>query len=309
MNRSSLVTGVLLSFMIWGQCGAAGPQIRVVVWDEQQPAQQQAYDNFLGNTIADHLSTQPGLRVISANINEVDKGLPSSLLDNTDVLVWWGHVRQDEISAELSRDIVARIKRGELALIALHSAHWANPFIEAMNERTRDDARKRYPDPADGPPVEFEFISLSGRFVPTIDSIKTPAYYATRRGNRFKVRVDLPNCVFPAYRPDGKPSTVRILKPHHPVSAGLPATFEISQTEMYADPFHVPDADEVLFEESWAAGETFRSGLIWKIGEGRVFYFRPGHETFPVYKQELPLKIVTNAVNWLGTQVNHVTSR
>lgn len=172
-----------------------------------------------------------------------------------------------------------------------------------MIERTRDDARKRYPDPIDGPPVEFEFISLGGRFVPTIDSIRTPAYYASRRGNKLKVRVDLPNCVFPAYRPDGKPSTVRIPKPQHPISAGLPATFEISQTEMYADPFHVPDADEVLFEESWAAGESFRSGLIWKIGEGRVFYFRPGHETFPVYKQELPLKIVTNAVNWLGTQV------
>ena len=73
---------------------------------------------------------------------------------------------------------------------------------------------------------------------------------------------------------------------------------------MYADPFHVPEADEALFEESWAAGESFRSGLIWKLGEGRVFYFRPGHETYPIFKQELPLKIVANAVNWLGTQSN-----
>jgi trehalose utilization protein len=90
------------------------------------------------------------------------------------------------------------------------------------------------------------------------------------------------------------------LKPDHPVTAGLPASFEISQTEMYADPFHVPEPDEVLFEETWEAGESFRSGLIWKIGNGRVFYFRPGHETYPVYKQELPLRIITNAALWLG---------
>lgn len=281
---------------------AAEPLIRVVVWDEQQPAQKQAYENFLGNAIANHLAKQPGLRVIAANIDEPEKGLPASLLDSTDVLIWWGHGRHGEISAEKAKEIVARIKHGQLALIALHSAHWSAPFVEAMNERTRDDARRRYPDPADGPPVKFEFVAPEGRFVPTADSLKTPAYYAMRRGAQLTVRVDLPNCVFPAFRADGKPSTVEVLKVDHPIARGLPASFEIPQTEMYADPFHVPDADEVLFEERWAAGETFRSGQVWKLGEGRVFYFRPGHETYPVYKQELPLKIVTNAVHWLGTK-------
>ena len=303
MNGLSLAGSWFLACLLINNCSAAEPMIRVVVWDEQQPAQKQAYDNFLGNAIADHLSRQPGLRVISANINEAEKGLPESLLDSTDVLVWWGHVRQDEISPELSRDIVARIKRGQLALIALHSAHWANPFVEAMHERTRDDARTRYPNPVNGPAVKFEFVAPAGRFVPTFDSITTPAYYAMRRGDQLTVRVDLPNCVFPAYRPDGKPSTLKVLKPDHPVARDLPPSFEIPQTEMYADPFHVPEADEVLFEETWAAGESFRSGLIWKIGSGHVFYFRPGHETYPVYKQELPLKVVTNAVHWLGSQV------
>lgn len=300
MTSFSVACRSLALIILISKCSAQEPMIRVLVWDEQQPAQKQAYENYLGNTIAEYLSKQPGLRVISANINEPEKGLPATLLDNTDVLIWWGHVRQDEISLELSRDIVARIKEGRLALIALHSAHWANPFMEAMNERTREDARRRYPDPPNGPPVKFEFIPPGGRFVPTVDSIRTPAYYAMRRGDQLTVRVDLPNCVFPAYRPDGKPSTVRVLKPDHPVSAGLPASFEIAQTEMYADPFHVPEPDEVLFDETWAAGESFRSGLIWKIGSGKVFYFRPGHETYPVYKQERPLLIIANAVQWLG---------
>jgi trehalose utilization protein len=292
--------GTLLFLPGWAACPAQESSIRVVVWDEQQPAQQQAYENFLGHAIAEHLAKQPGLRVISANINQPEQGLPAALLDNTDVLVWWGHVRHGEISQELSRDIVARIRDGRISLIALHSAHWAGPFVEAMYERTRDDARHRYPDPPNGPAVQFDFIAPEGRFVPTADSLQTPAYYAMRRGDQLTVRVDLPNCVFPAYRSDGKPSTVRVLKPDHPIAAGLPAEFQIAQTEMYADPFHVPEPDETLFEETWEAGESFRSGLIWKIGSGRVFYFRPGHETYPVYKQDLPLKIVANAVHWLG---------
>jgi trehalose utilization protein len=74
----------------------------------------------------------------------------------------------------------------------------------------------------------------------------------------------------------------------------------IPQTEMYDEPFHVPEPDEVILEERWATGEWFRSGALWKLGRGQVFYFRPGHETFPVFKQDLPLKIVTNAVRWLA---------
>ena len=81
----------------------------------------------------------------------------------------------------------------------------------------------------------------------------------------------------------------------------LPSTFEIPKEEMYDEPFHVPDPDHVVFEERWPTGEWFRSGMLWKIGAGWVFYFRPGHETFPVYKQPLPLQVVTNAVNWLAT--------
>ena len=106
----------------------ADPAVRVLVWDEQQPAQKQAYENFLGNAIAAHLEKQPGLRVISANLQQPDHGLPRELLDNTDVLIWWGHVRQQEIPAEKARAIVERIQAGRLALVALHSAHWARPF-------------------------------------------------------------------------------------------------------------------------------------------------------------------------------------
>jgi trehalose utilization protein len=281
---------------------AAAPPIRVVVWDEQQPAQKQAYDNFLGNAIADYLKTRDGIVVRSVSLNDSEQGLSTETLDAAQVLIWWGHVRQQEISAKKARDIVARVKRGQLSLVALHSAHWSAPFVEAMNERTLEDARKRYPQLPDGPKIEFEFIPSPGRFVPTADSLVTPAYFALRQGNVTKIRIDLPNCCFPAYRPDGKPSHVNVLLPDHPIARGISKTFDIPHDEMYNEPFHVPEPDEVIFAENWDLGERFRSGCVWKLGQGRVFYFRPGHETFAVFRQPETLAIMENAVRWLGTE-------
>ena len=86
--------------------------------------------------------------------------------------------------------------------------------------------------------------------------------------------------------------------PEHPIAAGLPAKWDVPQTEMYDEPFHVPAPDAVVFEERWDKGEHFRSGSAWTVGKGRVFYFRPGHETYPVYRQAEPLRVVTNAVRW-----------
>jgi trehalose utilization protein len=64
----------------------------------------------------------------------------------------------------------------------------------------------------------------------------------------------------------------------------------------------VLEPDEVIFEERWASGEWFRSSAIWKLEKGRVFYFRPGHETYRVFMQALPLLILTNAVRWLPSR-------
>ena len=72
---------------------------------------------------------------------------------------------------------------------------------------------------------------------------------------------------------------------------------------MYNESFHVPTPDAVVFEERWDKGEHFRSGCVWKVGKGTVFYFRPGHETYPVFKQREPLKVMENAARWLGGEV------
>ena len=290
---------------VWKSGRAPTRATRILVWDEQQGKQKQAYPEFLGVAIAKWLEQRPGIEVRAVRLDDPEQGLSDANLDWADVLVWWGHVRQGEIKPETARTkIIARVLEGRLGFIALHSAHWSTPFMEAMNERTRRDARRRYPDPPRGPKVEFEFLPPPGRFPPARDSLITPAYYAWKRGAAVRrVRVDLPNCCFPDYRPDGAPSTVRVLEPKHPIAKGLPATFVVQHTEMYNEPFHVPEPDVVVFEETWEKGERFRSGCVWNLGRGKVFYFRPGHETFPGYLQPETLQVIENASRWLAGTV------
>ena len=292
-------------FLLSAQGGfvlAEGPSapIRVLVWDEQQPAQKQAYDNFLGNAIAEFLKQRPGLEVKSVRLDDPEQGLSKETLDACDVLIWWGHVRQGEIKRKTGEDLVDRIKRGKLSLIALHSAHWSIPFIEAMNERAIADALASL-SPVERESAVVEAIRPEKYSAPSRDAVLTPQVEKiVQNDGRIILKVKLPNCCFPSYRGDGKPSHVRTLLRDHPIAKGIPAQFDIPHTEMYDEPFHVPAPDEVVFEERWDAGERFRSGCVWKIGRGRVFYFRPGHETFDVYKQPETLQILENAVRWMG---------
>jgi trehalose utilization protein len=274
--------------------------LRVRVWDERQPQQKQAYPQWLGNQLAAHLRTLPGLDVQSAALDDPQQGLGG--LDQIDVLIWWGHVRQMEIEPPVARDIVRRIKAGQLQLIALHSAHWSRPFVEAMNERASLDARAALA-PAEQATARLVESDLFPRplVAPKYTDRFSPAVvYRKPTEGPVEIRLTLPNCCFPAYRGDGQPSQMTVLKPQHPIARGLPATFTLPQTEMYDEPFHVPPPDEVILEERWATGEWFRSGSVWQLGAGQVFYFRPGHETYPVFFDAHVLKVIGNAVQWLG---------
>ncbi len=294
---TSLATATGVSGLANGQ---PSRPIRVVVWDERQPQQKQAYDNFLGNEIAKHLKTRPGIEVTSVSIEDDERGTSPAYLRACDLLIWWGHVRQAEITPQMAKPILQRIKEGTLSLIALHSAHWATPFVEAMYDRTRSDAQTALRN--SGTPVEITYVDPPKRYTtPKFEDRPTP-YTEIRKfpDGSLKARVHLPWCCFPAYRNDGKPSQMRVLKPDHPITRGLPAIFELPQTEMYCESFHVPEPDEVILEERWATGEWFRSGCLWNIGKGKVFYLRPGHETFPIFKNQHMLQLLENAVRHLA---------
>ena len=301
MRRSfcrNLVLALALFALSIGAVRAADP-IRVVVWDERQPKQKQAYDNFLGNAIADYLKAQPGLDVKSVGIDDPEQGLSGEILDHADVLVWWGHVRHGEIKPETARMLVQRVKDGKLNLISLHSAHWSTPFKEAMNERARQDAKASLAAIAEEFTANKKVVEVAapGGLPKATDPLTPKFHYEIAAG---EFRLVLPNCAFPTYREDGAPSHVKVLHPEHPLAKGLPSTFEIPRTEMYSSPFHVPKPDVSVIEETWDKGESFTSGSYWKLGKGGVIYFRPGHESYPVFKQAEPLKFVENAVRFLA---------
>lgn len=275
---------------------AADP-IRVVVWDERQPAQKSAYGDFLGNTIAARLAKLPGLSVKSVGLDDPEQGLSNDTLDHCDVLIWWGHQRHGEVTDAHVTAIVDRLKAGRLSLVALHSAHWSKPFVAAMNARAIQDALQLVPE-SERAAVKIKEIRYPGG-LPAKTAPLTPSHRLIKDANGGEtLEVKLPGCIFPVVRNDGTPGHLKTLLPDHPVAAGVPATFDVPQTEIYGGPFHVPKPDAIVFEERWDTGDSFPSGCAWTVGKGRVFYFRPGHETYPIFKQEIPLKIVENAVRW-----------
>ncbi|MDR1891975.1 MAG: ThuA domain-containing protein [Oscillospiraceae bacterium] len=86
--------------------------------------------------------------------------------------------------------------------------------------------------------------------------------------------------------------------PGHPIAKGLPEYFELPLEEMYGEPFDIPTPDEVVFIGWFAGGEVFRAGCTWQRGRGRMFYFQPGHEAYPIYKDENIRQVLRNAVRW-----------
>jgi len=88
------------------------------------------------------------------------------------------------------------------------------------------------------------------------------------------------------------------IAPHHPITRGIGEYFEIPAEEMYGEPFGIPTPDELIFISWFTGGEVFRSGATWQRGNGKIFYFRPGHETYPAYHQKEVQTVITNAVHW-----------
>lgn len=99
------------------------------------------------------------------------------------------------------------------------------------------------------------------------------------------------------WRDDDK-ETVWTINPGHPIAAGIPPVFQIPQQEMYGEYFDIPQPDELVFLSTFTGGEVFRSGCCFTRGQGRIFFFSPGHETYPVYYQPEVRRVIANAVGW-----------
>ena len=97
------------------------------------------------------------------------------------------------------------------------------------------------------------------------------------------------------------------IAPGHPIAAGVPMTIDLPQEEMYGEYFDIPKPDDVVFLGWFAGGEVFRSGCTFTRGRGKIFYFQPGHEEYPIYYRLEIQKIISNAVDW-AKPVNYLNS-
>lgn len=218
-------------------------QIKTVVWGENihehiNETVGSIYPDGMHSTIADALNKHPDITATTATLQEDEHGLPQARLDQTDVLIWWGHKDHGAVEDEIVERVVKRVWEG-MGLIVLHSGHFSKPFKRLM-----------------GTPCALK------------------------------------------WREAGERERVWTINPRHAIAAGLPEHFELENEEMYGEQFSVPEPLETVFISWFQGGEVFRSGLTWRRGAGNIFYFRPGHETYPTYHDANVQKVISNAVKW-----------
>lgn len=89
-----------------------------------------------------------------------------------------------------------------------------------------------------------------------------------------------------------------VVSPGHPIAAGLGEYIELDQEEMYGEHFDIPPPEQLVFVSWFAGGEVFRSGCCYSRGAGKIFYFRPGHESHPTYFNPEVRRVIANAARW-----------
>ncbi|MEY2538391.1 MAG: hypothetical protein QOG67_2131 [Verrucomicrobiota bacterium] len=224
-------------------------RLRVTVWGEnvherENPVVREVYPEGMHTTIAQGISEQAEFDVRTVTLQDPEHGLTKETLEETDVLVWWGHAAHGAVDDQVVERVLTRVWQG-MGFIALHSSHYSKPFMRLM-----------------GTPCSV------------------------------------------TWREAGEKERLWVCNPGHPIAQGIDRYFEIENTEMYGEPFAIPAPDEIIFLSWFEGGEVFRSGCTWKRGNGKVFYFRPGHEAYPIYYHPSVRLVLRNAVKWAAPDLN-----
>ncbi|MEM4781405.1 MAG: ThuA domain-containing protein [Halalkalicoccus sp.] len=216
--------------------------ITATVWNEfrherEDEAVAEQYPDGIHVVIADFLDSR-GFDTRTATLDEPEHGLTEAVLDDTDVLLWWGHAAHDEVSEEIVERVHERVLEG-MGLLVLHSAHYSKVFKRLMG---------------------------------TTCSLK--------------------------WREEGERERLWVVEPGHPITEGIDEYVELPEAEMYGERFDVPAPETLVFSSWFEGGNVFRSGCCYRRGSGKIFYFRPGHETYPIYRQPEIQRVIANAVEW-----------
>jgi trehalose utilization protein len=216
--------------------------VKVTVWNENVHEQtheevRSIYPEGIHNAIAKGI-VRPGLEIRTATLQQPEHGLTEEVLNDTDVLIWWGHMAHDKVDDAIVERVQKRVWDG-MGLVVLHSGHFSKIFKKLMG--TSCDLK---------------------------------------------------------WREANEKERIWVVDPAHPIAEGLGQYFELEHEEMYGEHFDIPAPDELVFISWFEGGEVFRSGVTYHRGNGKIFYFRPGHETHPTYYNENVLKVISNGVKW-----------
>lgn len=216
--------------------------IRVTVWNEyiherELPEIAKVYPDGIHETIADFLGKEEDMQIRVATLDMPEQGVPEEVLQETDVLIWWGHAAHDVLTDEHAARVARHVQCG-MGFVALHSAHFCKPMKLLLG---------------------------------------TSMTLKWKHGDREKLFV---------------------VNPAHPIAEGIPESFELEQEELYGEYFDIPKPDDIIFAGWFESGAVFRSGVTFTRGNGKIFYFQPGHEEYPVYKNSVIQKVIVNAVRW-----------
>lgn len=217
--------------------------IRVTVFNEyihekESEEVRKIYPEGIHSAIASFLEKDEEISVKFATLDMPECGLSDDVINNTDVMIWWGHMAHDRVPDEIAAKVADAVLRG-MGIIFLHSAHFSKPFRLLMGT----------------------------------------------------------SCSL-CWREDGDFERVWVCAPSHPIVQGIDRYFELEHEETYTEFFDIPQPDELILTGWYEGGETFRSGCCYNRGYGKVFYFQPGHETFPTFHNPAVQTIIKNAVHW-----------
>ena len=216
--------------------------IRVLVFNEYyhervEESARSVYPEGIHKVLSDFLAADD-IQVKCTTLEDDECKITKEMLDETDVLIWWGHVRHklvpDEVAA-LVRDAVL----SGMGAIFLHSGHHSKPFKALLG---------------------------------------TSANLC--------------------WRESGDSELVWVVEPSHPITRGIDRYFKLDAEETYGEPFVIPTPDKLLLLANFSGGEVFRAGCLFARGNGKIFYFQPGHETNCSYQNEHVQRIIKNAVKW-----------
>lgn len=217
-------------------------KVKVTVWNENIHEQtnqtvKEIYPKGIHGLLAQVIEDN-GFNVKTATLEEPSHGLSDKLLEETDVLLWWGHVAHEQVEDSIVEKIHQRVLDG-MGIIVLHSGHFSKIFKRLM-----------------GTSCELKWRDI------------------------------------------GEKEYLWVVDPTHPIAEGIDEKIILSQEEMYGEHFDIPSPDEVIFVGWFEGGEIFRSGVTYQRGKGKIFYFQPGHETFPTFHQKDIQQVIINAIKW-----------